>query len=610
MTMLARACARNAVSRWSLAGTALILLLGALPPLPELPGFTLGQRLAAVVAALVPSLGLLALARVTWLSPGSRWATPTSALLTFAGAGALAGATRGWAATALAVDLPVDAAWRVPSTAVAAALWLSLMAVAVDFMRTHRQIIRTLRAEEVTLAATEHDVQRQIAERRALLLAPVHGVIDRVSRALGAGGRGTQEADDIRLIREEVEAHVRPMSHDMLTGDVAVDAPTPPAHPAPRWVARLARAAARRVTHHPGWVALLPVVLFPLVMGPRWGVAFMLTNAGASWVMLAAGLAILRRVLEPLLIGMSTTQAALGLTLGYTAVTATSITATTGIELALLAQGVSGAGGLAFAGIVILVIFIAASVIEATAGLLHADERDLRATITQVEWSLARLRQQLRFDQQRIGRQLHGDVQGTLLGIAREIEAIPPDAPPGERQTRARGAAERLRAASTLLTAPPPDDQSLEDALDGVLLLSRRALDVDVDVASEASQMINATPSARRVVVDVISESITNALRHGNAHAVRVTVTRAAATAAVRIAVTDDGTWTAPGPGGGAGSALYDEVSPAWSLGPGPEGGTRLDIVIPCGIRPGTPATTPRPSRSPYPARSSARTAG
>ena len=155
MTMLSRACARNAVSRWSLAGTALILLLGALPPLPELPGFTLGQRLAAVVAALVPSLGLLVLARMTWLAHGSRWATPISALLTFATAGALAGATRGWAATALGVDLPVGAAWRVPSTAVAAALWLSLMAVAVDFMRAHLQTMRTLRAEEATLAAID-----------------------------------------------------------------------------------------------------------------------------------------------------------------------------------------------------------------------------------------------------------------------------------------------------------------------------------------------------------------------------------------------------------------------------------------------------------------------
>ena len=608
--MLSRACARNAVSRWSLAGTALILLLGALPPLPELPGFTLGQRLAAVVAALVPSLGLLVLARMTWLAHGSRWATPTSALLTFAGAGALAGATRGWAATALGVDLSVGAAWRVPSTAVAAALWLSLMAVAVDFMRAHRQTMRTLRAQEATLAATEYDVQRQIAQRRALLLAPIQNVIDRIAAALEAGERGGKAADDIRMIREEVEAQVRPMSHDMLTGDVAVAAPTPLAHPAPRWAARLARAAARRVTHHPGWVALLPVVLFPLVMGPRWGVAFMLANAGASWVVLASGLAMLRRALEPRLSPMPTARAALALVLGYAAVTAVSISVTAAIESILLTGGASGAAGFVFAGIVILVIFIAASVIEATATLLRGDEQDLLTTIAQVEWSLASLRQQLRFDQQRIGRQLHGDVQGTLLGIAREIEAIPPDAPPGERTTRVREAAGRLRAASMLLAAPPADDQSLEDALDGVLLLSRRALDVDVDLAPEASHMINAAPSARRVVVDVISESITNALRHGDAHAVRITVAGEAATAAVRIAVTDDGTWTAPGPGGGAGTALYDEVSPAWSLGPGPEGGTRLEMVIPCGVWPAAPPTTPPPSRSPHPGRSSARTAG
>jgi len=608
--MLTRACARNAVSRWSLVGTALILLLGALPPLPEVPEFTLGQRIAAVLGALLPSLGLLVVARVTWLSPGSRWATPTSALLTFAGAGALAGATRGWVATALGVDLPVGAAWRVPSTAVAATLWLSLMAVAVDFIRSHRQAMRTLREQEATLAATEQDVQRQVTQRRALLLAPVRGVIDRVTAALEAGGRGGQDADDIRMIREEVEAQVRPMSHDMLTCDVAVEVAVSSAHPGPRWAGRVARAAAGRVTHHPGWVAVLPVVLFPLVMGPRWGVAFMLANAGASWAILAAGLAILRRRLEPRLSGLSMARGALALMLGYAAVTATALTVTAGIEVALLDRGASGGGGLVFAGIVILMIFISSSVTEATAGLLRADEQDLRATIAQVEWSLAGLRQQLRFDQQRIGRQLHGDVQGMLLGIAREIESIPPDAPPGERKARARQAAGRLRAASTLLTAPPPDDQSLEDALDSVLLLSRRALDVEVDLAPEASHMINAAPSARRVVVDVISESITNALRHGDAHAVRITVVGEAATAAVRIAVTDDGTWTVPGTGGGAGTALYDEVSPAWSLGPGPEGGTRLEMVIPCGAQPAAPPTPPPPSRPPHPGRSSARTAG
>jgi len=129
------------------------------------------------------------------------------------------------------------------------------------------------------------------------------------------------------------------------------------------------------------------------------------------------------------------------------------------------------------------------------------------------------------------------------------------------------------------MAAPPEDTQPLHDALDGLLALTRTVLPVDLRVAEGAAAAIDSAPSTRRVVVDVVAEALTNALRHGAARRAKIAITQDGD--CVTVTVTDDGTWRAP-EAPGAGTGLFETISPSWSLGPAPDGGTRLEVALPC----------------------------
>ncbi|MFM9018466.1 MAG: hypothetical protein ACKORG_03380 [Actinomycetota bacterium] len=332
----------------------------------------------------------------------------------------------------------------------------------------------------------------------------------------------------------------------------------------------------------PWVVTLVPVVLVPLMLGPSWGALFLTVNAVVTWPIYSVLLMGLRRVLQPRLARMPTPAAAALVIAGYVACTAVVVGVTTAL------------GGLSprpvpymWIGIVTLTaILIAATVLQAASDLATEDEHALREVLSGIALSLARIQQRLRHEHQVLGSLLHGPVQGALLAVAGSLERVDKRTSNAERHELLDDAARQLAEVERRLEAPADDGQSLGDALDGVLMLWTRVLDVHLEVDDDARAALDATPAARGAVADLLAEALTNAFRHGGARTAWVDISLDAGGACVRVV--DDGQLT-PGVNTGAGagmnigmgSRLYDECAQQWLLTRLEDGRTELRLVVP-----------------------------
>lgn len=579
MNDLRRAWGPSAITRWSAIAGAMALIVLAVPVGRPAPGFTMPVRVLTACGAALAAASVLYIAWLTWLRPDRQHLRPAPALLAFALAGAVAGASRTWLIDAAGAQDPFGVARRIGATTVAAVIWLSLTAIVVDHLRGHRATMDQLqrkRSELEELDRREREELEALATRlRTDLLAPVHATLDRIRLALEAVAAGGHAVAEARRIERAVETSIRPLSHEILAAEPSPTAPAVVGNaPARQRLARLAAQASRQVVRSPWLVTLVPVVLSPIMLGPSWGIVFLLINALVTWPIYSLLLVGLKRILDPHLPKHSIPAAATTLVGGYAMATALILGVTTAL------------GGLSprpvpymWIGIVTLTaILVAASVLQAASELAADDEAALRDVLAGIALSLARIQQRLRHEHQVLGSLLHGPIQGALLAVARSLESASAQLPTEGKRALVDDAVQRLAEVERRLEAPEDDGQTIDDALEGVLMLWARVIDVDLVIDDGARAALDATPAARGAVADVLAEALTNAFRHGGARTAWVEISLDPRGA--RMRVIDDGelgTVTATG----MGSRLYDECAHEWSLGRLDDGRTEMLLIVP-----------------------------
>ncbi len=195
----------------------------------------------------------------------------------------------------------------------------------------------------------------------------------------------------------------------------------------------------------------------------------------------------------------------------------------------------------------------------------------LRRSITEAEIS----REALRTDEERVCRELafalHGSTQGRLTAARIRMRQAMDD---GDFPAAREALIEAKWAANLDVDIPIEHvatvDQmvaGLADAWAGVLTITSH---VDAEYRLGGHEA--------KVLLDVLVESINNAVRH--AHATGVDITVKGDGELLRIVVTDNGRgYTAGSPG--LGSALLDSIAPqSWSLAPRQAGGSILTVDI------------------------------
>jgi hypothetical protein len=174
---------------------------------------------------------------------------------------------------------------------------------------------------------------------------------------------------------------------------------------------------------------------------------------------------------------------------------------------------------------------------------------------------------------QRVATKLHADLQGQMLAAANRIElnGNDPDV-----------LAVELAHLDAALSALPIDDHGASDTtfvaqLDA--LIQRWHGFVAVTIVG-AEQIALADASLQDRAVQVVSEGIVNAVRHGLAGVVAVSLTNH--TLGVTVVVQDDGIGLRAGPRG-LGSTFFASVSKGnWSLRDSPDGGALLTVHVTC----------------------------
>ena len=226
----------------------------------------------------------------------------------------------------------------------------------------------------------------------------------------------------------------------------------------------------------------------------------------------------------------------------------------------------------------------------AAAAMTIENERlqaELRARLGELQASRARLVEATEAERRRIERDLHDGTQQRLVSLAMSLGLLDtklpsdPDAAKPiaqEARTALAGALEELRELSQGIHPAALTERGLEAALEE--LVDRAALPAYLEVVIDERPC----PTVEAAAYFVVSEALTNAVKHSHAHEVRIAVAREDGTLSVQVA--DDGIGGAAPQGGSGLRGLTDRVEALEGtlvVSSPPGRGTRLRAELPCG---------------------------
>ena len=203
-------------------------------------------------------------------------------------------------------------------------------------------------------------------------------------------------------------------------------------------------------------------------------------------------------------------------------------------------------------------------------------------TVASLERLTAVLRRELWHERRRLALTVHGPIQSALVAAAVTMSR------PGFSAEQIPGLAARLDQAMTHIdrsAGPPPPLRAAARELASLWVESAR---VEVETTDEITEAIDADDALRAVVIEVMREGVSNAIRHGAADTIDIALLRHEM-GAITVCVEDDGDGAPTRIERGLGSAMFDEVALVWHL---ERVGaiTRLEVVLATG-------TSTRPTR-------------
>ena len=489
----------------------------------------------------------------------------------------LAGGLRGFYIGAASIALghsPVElllprtlfAAWSV-------LIWYSIGTIVVDATRRHRAQIASLEeALAVGQALAEGSVMA-VRELRSGIVTRTEAIVaEQLEKAVGLAADPQLAAAQLHQTVEEV---IRPLSHEMneqaLREDWILSGIEGSATLAMAPIGLYIRGILLERPFLPWGSALLlfavPSLLFMYWFGAAMGLAMLVLTAAAAGLVVAAG----RALVWPRLAGRGVAVHAIGVVGVWTLA---SVGAGLVVELfpgtyASISSDSPRAVLLVLEGGMAMTVLQGVALMNSVLGQWRRTEVALAEAVRTAEWSVARLRQMAWSEQRHLGGVIHGDVQARIVSLALQIQLSPP--------ADTAQAVERLRA-EVHRALGEQHETTLALALDRIRTVWRGAVGLEIVVDPDADAALARDPVAGHAVAEVLSESITNAVRHGGAHRIRVRITMVRD--ALDLLVEDDGASAHPDGPPGMGSRLLDAACMSWSRsGSTP---TLLHAVIAC----------------------------
>ena len=186
-------------------------------------------------------------------------------------------------------------------------------------------------------------------------------------------------------------------------------------------------------------------------------------------------------------------------------------------------------------------------------------EQELLDTNEDMQISISQMRQELWYYRRNMMWIIHGPVQSALISAALKLEA-----PVALDETQMRDLRNDIDAAYATLDAGGIEDPYFSDFLSSLRQLWRGLCEISVNDFGEAITRIDESPSTAAAVIEIVREAVGNAVRHGSATTVSITID-SEDDRLLKVVIVDNGSGIADDAIAGLGSELFDSLTFRWS---------------------------------------------
>ena len=426
----------------------------------------------------------------------------------------------------------------------------TLAAVLASNYQRHRESLAALADERYRLQIRSAGIRAKVQIQREELLSKIRSLLDPAIAKIQANLTGRSSTEAIDSLRSTVDDVVRPLSLEVAEASDELEAESGKA------VIREKAPIPSRIMLGefivPLWATLiLSIVLVPasfLLEGPIGAITILLS----AFLSMFIGLGVfqfltIKLPVHPYLAALAVPSfSAVSLIPIYYAAEVLQWNVTVSQVNALLLFGVS-------VGITTFAAQFAQLQRKATT-------EKLVGVNLQLEILNAALRQELWLNRRRTASVLHGPVQAALFASAMKLsqEQKPTPELVAEVERDIAAAIEKLNNPSNL------EGEDISDLLNQIIEIWSDAAEITIEIPDDLEAAIARQPLASEALIEISREFITNAIKHGKASKVSLTVSRLD-DLRIAIKVVDDGQGLPPGAKPGFGSKLLSELSLVWS---------------------------------------------
>jgi len=513
------------------------------------------------LSSLIAFISVLAIGKQILLRLAKKRPQPLITVITFLVGITASTAVFDWLLVVTGLTEQSFLARRIVLSLVGATVILTMVAIIVTTARDYAASNRGLQGAIAGVADLRQTTTERLQQRRDGLVATIRELInDHLSEASLPGSR----ADDV--MKNLIDDVIRPLSHtlgkhpapDMRSSEI-----TTPSIPWRLVVRGALTESPYPLLAFPGAMGAIVATFLVMSFGLRGVVVTLAVFAGA--VIISALLGALWRVLPrktPLGVRFIAFTVSVVPFLAFSVV---FIATTTGFDLS--------ATPVRFAAWAVMVTgtWWVAALTTSVFRQLRATNADLEAVLETQRTELAALNATDRRLRQGISRVLHGPVQEAVASSLRKLNTTPELANEQAFFDTVRGRIQAALATLDTATATPIDLVGelgdVTDVWEGSVAIHHTVSPATVDVLSQH-------PDTAHVVLELIREACHNAIKHGDATAIEVSVATGQPPDHVVLTVTNNGSPLPHNAVRGLGGQLFEEVCVSWRISNGQHGVT------------------------------------
>lgn len=423
-----------------------------------------------------------------------------------------------------------------------------LVASAREFSEQNQLLAKSVDA----LLLAQRDVLIRLSQRQQSLIRSIQSQLQSALSTL-SGNDAIHDAVTLRAVIDDV---VRPLSHRLgrdFTSELAADIPAQSSRIEFR---ELLRRTIRDNPFHPAWFVLWSSLSILATMASYVGamaVPLTLVISALCYLLLTCSRYLWRFVPQA-------TPSTVRIVIISLAPIVLSLM--TGAFLASVAKLPSIDKQPAIFGYYFTVIWVIALVTTSRQML-----REANIELTEVNSALKRQlvteNAEARMFEESVSRVLHGPVQDAVAAALLRVQQLPAGTPLGlDETTQIR---RPIEDALTLLNEPRSSAKSVAESLAMLTELWGGVVTITLDLDDQAISTISASERTNSTVVELLREAISNAIRHGDASEVHVSVALSESKTDAYLRVSNNGALLGKHTQDGIGTKLFDDLTLNWN---------------------------------------------